>query len=96
MNLESQGLRFKLVFLGTSRVAAHLEIIRQKMRQREGLSEKESKIAIKAGLIDKDEAWFWSSGWQAKEKEADEDIEAGRYKQFGNVDNLLADLKKPL
>lgn len=27
---------------------------------------------------DPDQAWFWTPEWQAKEREADEDIKAGR------------------
>lgn len=94
MEMEAQGMRFKLVFLGMSPDEAHLDVIERKMKQREGLNEKERKIAIKAGLIAKDEEWFWTPAWQTKEKEADKDIAAGRYKEFATVDDLLADLKK--
>lgn len=33
-------------------------------------------------LIDKDQAWFWTKRWQEGEKEADEDIRAGRVHRF--------------
>lgn len=33
-------------------------------------------------LIDKDQAWFWTKRWQEGEKEADEDIRAGRLHSF--------------
>ena len=46
-------------------------------------------------LIDADQAWFWSSEWQEKEREADEDIAAGRVSRwYGDVKELVADLRK--
>lgn len=36
-----------------------------------------------------DQRWFWSERWQAMEREADEDIEAGRVVTFEGVDELL-------
>lgn len=33
-------------------------------------------------LIDASEAWYWTPEWQAMEREADEDIKAGRVKRF--------------
>mgnify|MGYP005846590403 CR=1 FL=1 len=39
-----------------------------------------------------DQAWFWTAEWQAKEREADEDLAAGRYKDFDTMDDFLADL----
>ena len=35
-------------------------------------------IAIAAEERDPDQAWFWTEEWQRKEREADEDIAAGR------------------
>lgn len=32
--------------------------------------------------IPKDQAWFWTKEWQEGEKEAEEDIKAGRVKKF--------------
>lgn len=43
--------------------------------------------------IPKDQAWFWTEEWQEGEREADEDIKAGRVKAFDNVDDLIADLE---
>jgi predicted DNA-binding protein len=40
----------------------------------------------------RDQAYFWSETWQAGEREADEDIAAGRVETFGTMDELLADL----
>jgi len=43
-------------------------------------------------LVDASQAWFWSERWQAMEREADEDIAAGRTASFGSVEDLIADL----
>jgi AbrB family looped-hinge helix DNA binding protein len=45
-----------------------------------------------AALIPKDQLWFWSREWQEKEREADEDIVAGRTKTAASADELLKDL----
>jgi AbrB family looped-hinge helix DNA binding protein len=43
-------------------------------------------------LVDKDQAYFWSPQWQAAEREAEEDIKAGRVKAFPSVEELIDDL----
>ena len=40
-------------------------------------------------LIDKSQAWFWTEEWQKGEREADEDIAAGRVKEFDNIEDAL-------
>jgi bifunctional DNA-binding transcriptional regulator/antitoxin component of YhaV-PrlF toxin-antitoxin module len=40
-----------------------------------------------------DELWFWSWGHQAAEREAEEDLEQGRYRDFDDAEGLLADLE---
>lgn len=47
---------------------------------------------IAADAIDPDQAYFWTDEWQAAEREADEDIAAGRVKAFDTMDEFLADL----
>lgn len=42
--------------------------------------------------IDPEQAWFWTERWQKMEREADEDFAAGRYKEYDNVEDLIADL----
>jgi len=51
----------------------------------------------KIGLIPKgtpkDQEWFWSKEWQKGEREADEDIAAGRLsKPFDNAEELIISL----
>ena len=36
-----------------------------------------------------DQAWYWSEQW---ERQADEDMVAGQVREFGSVDELIADL----
>jgi hypothetical protein len=45
-------------------------------------------------LIDKSQAYFWTRRWQKAEKEAAEDIKAGRVNAFESVDKLIKDLDK--
>lgn len=43
-------------------------------------------------VIASDQAWFWTPEWQKKEREADEDIAAGRVTHFDSGDEFLASL----
>lgn len=54
---------------------------------------------ITNGGIDPDQAWFWTREWQAKEREADEDLAADRGDTYASDDEFLAALDertKPL
>lgn len=42
--------------------------------------------------VERSQAYFWTRRWQAGEREADDDLIAGRYKDFASMDDLLADL----
>ncbi len=44
-------------------------------------------------VVDKSQAYFWTEEWQTAEREADEDIRAGRVQVFDSIDELLADLE---
>ena len=39
-----------------------------------------------------DQKWFWTERWQQMEREADEDIAAGRIVRTESVDELFAEL----
>ena len=45
-------------------------------------------------LVDADQAWFWTDGWQAGEREASEDIAAGRTTRSGNAKEFLKTLEE--
>lgn len=53
----------------------------------------EKVVLVPKRLVDKSQAYFWTKKWQEAEKEADEDIRAGRVKTFGSVEDLLRDLE---
>ncbi len=40
----------------------------------------------------KSQAYFWTKEWQEAEREASEDIKAGRGKTFDTVEELVKDL----
>ena len=41
-----------------------------------------------------DQRWFWTERWQAMEREADEDIAAGRVLELEDADAFLAHLEQ--
>ncbi len=45
-------------------------------------------------LIDTSQAYFWTAEWQAGEREADEDIAAGRTQIFDDVDAAIRALRQ--
>ena len=45
-------------------------------------------------LVDKEQAWFWSRRWQEGEREAEEDISAGRIHSFDSAREAIAFLHK--
>ena len=52
----------------------------------------EKAVLMPKKLIDKNQAYFWTKRWQEAEREADEDIKAGRVRTFDSVDELIKDL----
>lgn len=54
---------------------------------------------ITDGRVDSEQAWFWTREWQEREREADEDLAAGRVTRFESDEDFLAALDertKPL
>jgi AbrB family looped-hinge helix DNA binding protein len=43
--------------------------------------------------VDRSQAYFWTKRWQEGERQAEEDIKAGRVRKFDSVDDLIADLE---
>jgi antitoxin MazE len=56
--------------------------------------EEERAVLMPKKLVDKSQAYFWTRRWQKAEKEAAEDIKAGRVKTFESVDELIKDLEQ--
>ncbi len=73
--------------------------VRQKLGIEEGdfldfqVRDEEVVLRVKK-LIDKSQAWFWTERWQEGEREAEDDIRAGRVKRFDNADEAIAYLHK--
>jgi len=69
-----------------------IEYIQKDILHSQGLTKEEAKVASKVGLIDPDQAWWWTEEWQKKEREAEKDIKEGKVKRFTNVEDLIKDL----
>jgi antitoxin PrlF len=44
-------------------------------------------------LIERSQCYFWTERWQTGERETEEDLRAGRYKDFDDIESLLEELK---
>jgi len=76
---------------------AKMDAINRDIKSSKGLTDAETAVAQKVGLIDPDQRWWWTEDWQKGEREAQQDIEAGRVsKVYETITDALADLKKPL
>ena len=42
-----------------------------------------------------DQSWFWTEEWQERYREAKPDLTEGRFRDFDDLDDLLAELKSP-
>jgi AbrB family looped-hinge helix DNA binding protein len=60
------------------------------------IEEREDGILMKPRkLLDPTQAWFWTDEWQEKERQADEDIKAGRVSgPFKSVKELRKHLER--
>jgi antitoxin MazE len=73
--------------------------VRKKLGLKEGdfvdVQVRDREIVLKVKkLIDREQAWFWTKRWQEGEKEAEEDIKAGRVYEFPNADTAITALHK--
>ena len=53
----------------------------------------EKAVPVPKRVVDKSQAYFWTKKWQEGEKEADEDIKAGRVKVFDSIEELVKELE---
>ena len=56
------------------------------------LDEQGRVIIERARTIPPDQAWFWTERWQQMEKEAQDDIDAGRIMEHHSIEDLINDL----
>ena len=71
--------------------------VARKFRLRKGayLGVQVLEDSIRLVPIPRDQAWFWTDEWQAKEREADADIAAGRVSPiYDDVEDLIRDLRQ--
>lgn len=54
----------------------------------------EGILLRRVGRIDPDQAWFWTPKWQEGEREADEDLAAGRFTRYNSDEEFLASLRE--
>ncbi len=69
--------------------------VRRKLKIEEGdlldVNVRDGEIVLRPKkLIDKDQAWFWTKRWQEGERQADEDIKAGRVYSFPDAKSAIA------
>jgi len=76
-----------------SRARAKIEKINNDTLNSKGLNKKEIEAAAKAGLIDIDQAYFWTEEWQKDMRESERDVQEGRVVgPFDNVKDLMDSL----
>ena len=44
-------------------------------------------------VVDRSQTWFWSPDWQQAEKEASDDVEAGRIRTFDTAEQAIEALQ---
>lgn len=69
-----------------------VEQIQKDILHSRGLTNEEIKVACKVGLIDEDQAWWWTEEWQKKEREAEKNIQEEGVEKFSKVEDLIEDL----
>ncbi|MBF6604239.1 MAG: AbrB/MazE/SpoVT family DNA-binding domain-containing protein [Chloroflexi bacterium] len=74
------------------------EEVRRALRLEEGdlvevVIEDGSIVLRPKRLIEASQAWFWTDAWQAGEREASADIDAGRVTRYESGDELLRSLE---
>lgn len=72
-----------------------IKTINEDMLNSKGLTEAEANAAIRAGLIDPDQKYWWLESWQKGEREAERDEREGQSSsEFETAEGLLAHLHK--
>lgn len=68
--------------------------INQDLHTAKGLTKLEVEVAAKVGLVDPEQKWWWTEEWQKGEREAEEDIQAGRISgSFESAEDLIRELE---
>jgi len=75
-------------------MAANIERLIKEIKSLSPTEKIELARRLNEEAIFNDQSWYWTSEWQVAEKEADEDIAAGRVHQFNNVNEAIKFLHK--
>lgn len=77
------------------RARPKLEQIRKDLVRAKGLTREEASVAVKAGLIEPDQQYWWTEAWQKGERAAEADRRAGRVLgTFDSVEAMKGALKR--
>lgn len=77
------------------RAQAKIDRINSDLLHSKGLTPQEIELAAMAGLIAKDQSYFWTEEWQKNERAAELDIQEGRVSgPFETADVLIEDLHR--
>jgi len=95
--LRQAGQRIEVAQMRTRGVVTIPQAIRDQLALAEGdqmivTIEEDRIVLIPAAVIPRDQAWFWTPEWQAREAEADADLAAGRVTEFESDEEFLAAL----
>ena len=78
-----------------ARAKDKIKTINEDMLNSKGLTEAEANVAIRAGLIDPEQKYWWLESWQKGEREAERDEREGRSSgAFETAEGLLIHLHK--
>jgi AbrB family looped-hinge helix DNA binding protein len=91
---EAVGPIFRTVVRGKGQITLPEEVRRAAKLDEGDLLEielqDEGVIVLRpVGTIDRNQAWFWTDEWQRGERQASEDIKAGRTTRFESGEELL-------
>lgn len=77
------------------RAQEKIKAINNNLLNSRGLTRKEIEVAAKAGLIRKDQAYFWTEEWQKDMRATERAIRAGEVSPaFDNADDAIAYLRQ--
>lgn len=99
MQAYAKRKSFGLVRLGKRSVVTLGAEVKRELRLADGdvfeLCVEDGRIILEPKkFIPADQQWFWTEEWQAGEREAQAEIEAGNVKSFNSMEDFLADLSK--
>jgi len=65
--------------------------IRRDLASAPGLSPLEADLAIRVGLIETSERWWWLESWISGEREVEKEMRGGQIRQFEDVESFFED-----